>query len=55
MVGGIFITSRRQNIYEFLLDELHEACPKCKIKRFTNTFSLISAVEFREKIILNKE
>ena len=47
--------AKEQNIYEFLLDELHESCPKCKIKRFTNTFSLISAVEFREKIILNKE
>lgn len=46
--------NKEQNIYEFLLGELHEACPKCKITRFANNFNLIDAVDFREKIVKSK-
>jgi len=43
--------NRELEIYEVLLDELHQAAPKCKVTRFTNKFSLMCAVDFRENII----
>jgi len=43
--------AKEKDIYETLLIELHEADPSCKITRFENRFSLMSAVDFRNEIV----